>query len=286
MNDFDSNLPITIRLHPEEFARLQRREAHVERQLRACGFRKKRIARTLQLDFENASERKSAVSPYEAHRAAHILQNALHILRLDESGGIAFTVALPHRRQSLADYSPAKAFRKWDTAVRTLKKRGLNPIGFCFLEINQLRESDTDPMYEPHLHGALWCVEADELRSAFAVRKRAKGTRRNRPTYLRDVYDLNGHLDYLTKFVPEYRQEPEVESPKGRWLRGTLAGSDAAEWFEFMSRYRVSELIKLRGIDVGDLADDGTSELVTVPELSSKGPKGGRKRPSRPSGRR
>lgn len=286
MTDFENSLPITVRLHSEEFARLKKREAQVEKQLRACGFGEKRIGRSLQLDFENALERKSAISPYEAYRAAHILRSSVGLMRLDESDGIAFTVALPHRRKTLSDYSPEKAFRKWRDAVRVLKDRGRNPIGFCFLEINQLREHDADPIYEPHLHGALWCVEAEELRAAFKVRKRAKGTRRNRPTYLREVYDLNGHLDYLTKFAPEYRQEPKVQSPKGRWLRGTIAGSDGTEWFEFMSRYRVSELIKLRGIDVGDLADDGTSELVTVPELSSNGPKGGRKGPSRPRGRR
>lgn len=288
MSKFEQTSNPTIKIHPDQYASLERTELRVRKLLRECGFRKKYIAQSVHLDIDDAYERKSAVSSYEALRATHILQDTARRAGLDEADGVAFTVALPsHRRKHLCSYSPNDAFRKWRRSLKRLSDRGFVPIGICVVEINQTTRKDGRVVYEPHLHGVIWRAPIEEVRQAFSVRRSAKGAVRNRPTHFEALDNLNGYLGYLTKFVPEYRLEPPVPRKDGRWWRGKLVGHSAREWLEFMSRYRVHDLIKFRGIDDVHLGVDGMCELTPVGrQLSSKGPKGGRKGPSRPGGRR
>ncbi|WP_439601838.1 hypothetical protein [Devosia sp.] len=234
-------------------------------------------------DLHNIAHRASAVDPYEALRASIFLTVVLAEMGLTAAGALFLTLAPPRHRSPpglLTDYSPDRALRYWFRGLAALRRMGFNPLGFCVFEVARCRPLNGPEFDEPHLHAVIWGVTAKQIKVAFAVRKLGEGAVRNRPLKVQAVYDLQGLVGYLTKFRPELKRQYRNSEGKLRWRRNHLPEIDAREWFDFVSRYAVADLLKFQGIDGRKLVKAGCAEL-SVPDVRDPAdlPRKGRRGP-------
>lgn len=223
-------------LDKRETEKLELKEEKVRQLLLQDGLSKKEVSRRTHNNMRDVVERKSGLSPYEALRARHVLDDAIGSAGLDEEGGVAFTVSILQHRTAcgeLLEYEAHKAFRKWREAIRNLKKMGLNVVGVCVLEINLCRPLDAAAFWEPHLHGIIWGASAKQIKRAFVIRKLAKFAVRKRATKFVPLKDLDGYVRYMTKVRSRLHSsatDPSGDSGIGRTFPNPMLSNGVASF--------------------------------------------------------
>jgi hypothetical protein len=250
--------------------------ARVSSALAREGYTPAEIDRLLQVDLYDMYERRSAIDPYEQLRAELIIRRAFPDIDMPAGlGPWTVTVGDPKLRlrpRDLHKFDPYKVLRRWNLGIAKLRELNLDIRGYAVVELGLTRplerpgSDEARFVYEPHFHGTIWGATREQIVAAFKVRKSPSVSVRKRPVKVQPVYDLNGLLNYHSKFSPRYKVQYLHVSDTGetalRWRTSRIPEERKAEWYAVMSHYRVDQLLSATGDLLRDLRLAQVAELV------------------------
>lgn len=118
-----------------------------------------------------------------------------------------------------------------DRLTRNLAKQALDTRSWAFVV-------EASPLHEPHLHGLLRKGPTEAMRDALFSASGQKGLRTGREVHTRDVWHLNGWLEYITKnpLVSRKALNRAAQEMATSYSGGILGASrqvrsDAARWY-------------------------------------------------------
>jgi hypothetical protein len=227
----------------------------------------------LQVNIDDAHERRSALCPYEWERAKRIILDKLPVQESGELGPWFGTVGDPKLRlwpRNIDQFSPSAVLDKWRRTVTKLRKLNPDVFGFCIVELQLCRALERpavgEPRYffEPHFHFVLWGVTKEQAKAAFQMRPNPRVTVRKRPVKIQAVYDLHGATAYMTKARPDVRIQIQRKDGSTGWNRSTRHKRHRAKWLRIMARYKPTDLLSSTGISLRILGQPGRAELATA----------------------
>lgn len=263
--------PHTIsRIRPDEIGSMRRNTRRIRAALESAGFSFAEIDNALQSDINESSRRKSAASPYESLRAAEIARLATREIHGD---WLMVSVGDPRHRLpvgALEHYDPAPILRRFRASCDLIEAEGYAVCGFAFVEVHLCVPLKGDPFWEPHAHALICNAPPDAVRAAFRVRPSASTTLRKRSTRVDTITDLDGAVGYVLKTKASATVEYLRDNGEAGWGNNDLRGDQLSEWASWMAKFRVSQLLTSRRLDLTALPRNRCFELATPPGVDGR----------------